>query len=126
MLRKIQKKLKQATNCEKLFIQGKYYVILNVKYVLSSAKLMDTMKTIQNHWKLFGCVQNVIFTTIKNIDFTLREQAKRLRNEMRCSDLQRKPVETHRNDVSATVMSGYKVTDCTNDLWIQNLRSTGI
>ena len=113
----------------------------------------------QSLWMSFGSVLNAISTYIINQNITVREQARKLRKEMRCSELLTKAVEICRNDVSPRngvnrkwqaggksrfiyLPPGYNNDPCmlrhtagcsfyqgqciTNDLWIQNVRSTGI
>jgi hypothetical protein len=74
---------------------------LNVQNAEKNVNLKPITKIIQNLTMSFGFVLNVIFIYITNQNITLREQARKHRKMMRCSDLWRKPRETSRNEMSA-------------------------
>lgn len=87
---------------------------------------MDITRIIINLLKLSGCVLSVIFIIIKNIEFTLRDLTIRLRKQMRKSELLTKAVEANPKRFARLIFQVNKVTESTNDLWLQNLRSSGI
>jgi hypothetical protein len=102
------------------------YVHHIAKFANAKQRFMDTMRITTSLSKSFGCVANVISITINNIDFTLNDLTRRLRKEMRKSELVRKPLEGNPKRFPRQLWLVTKVTERTNDLWIQNLRSTGI
>jgi hypothetical protein len=69
---------------------------------------MPIMKIIQTLMMSFGSVQRVISIYITSINTTLREQARKHRKVMRCSEPKRKPWEILRNEVSAMFIHGHK------------------
>ena len=91
---------------------GKLIDQISVLSAKKSAFLMLTMKIIQNLSMFCGYVLLVIFFIIINQNITLREQARKLRNQMRCSEPKRKPWEICRNDISAYL---FRLTS--NSMW---------
>jgi hypothetical protein len=81
--------------------QENSFVPINVLDVRKNVFHMHIMRIIQNLSKSFGCVQLAISIIITNQNITLREQARKQRKLMRCSDPKRKPWEICRNDISA-------------------------
>ena len=75
--------------------------LINVLNALRNANLMHIMRIIPNLLMSFGFVLYVTFTYIINQNITVREQARKLQMEMRCSEPLTKAVEIRRNDVSA-------------------------
>ena len=83
---------------------------LGLKYALNVVKNVSRMpitRTIQNLLMSFGYVPYAISTYITVQNITVREQARKLRKKMRCSDPLTKAVETCRNDMSANVKQFY-------------------
>lgn len=115
----------------KLMLKGER--LLNRQFVqfaiVRQKKLKDIMQIIPSLWKLSGYVRNVI-TTFINLskimcslnDQTLRALNKRMRWPEHYGNIMR------RGEIPSRLeFLGHKVTDLiTNDLWVQNLRSTGI
>lgn len=83
------------------FTMGKLLDQNFVKIARNLVEHMDITKTIQSLMMSYGYVLHVIFTYIINIKCTVREQARRLRKQMRCSDPLTKAVEISRNEISA-------------------------
>lgn len=80
--------------------QGNLFVLTSVQNAARNANRMRIMKITRNLWKLFGSVLCAISIYIINQNITVREQARKLRKGMRCSEPLTKAVEIHRNDVS--------------------------
>lgn len=135
MSMKIQKKAGVINSIEKLFRQTKLQKQNFVKFVAKKKiDLMGTMLIIQGLWTLFGSVKAVISTYINNY------HAKRLSVKTPNGEATvRTQEETLRGESEAVFPPLYimvsrwllplKVTalQCiTNDLWVNNLRSTGL
>jgi hypothetical protein len=99
---------------------------VGIKFAEKIQKHTVIMRITISLLKSFGCALNVIFIIIKNTDFTLRDLTRRLRKEMRKSEPLTKVVEENPKRFSRHLRMVSKVTERTNDLWVQNLRSTGI
>jgi hypothetical protein len=122
--------------------------LVNAPFVLVKTGLKLITLTTQNLLRLYGYVEDVILKFIKWLKLmgTVRGQVLRLRKEMRWSELARKPQEKgfkylFRRLYRSVGSAGLKVTErlrhtagcnfwqgqcITNDLWVQNLRSTGL
>lgn len=91
--RKILKKEELKKNYNIGLKPGKlldHCIVLNVNL---NVKFKLIMKIIQNLWMLFGSAKDVIFFYIMNINITVRDLTKRLRKEMRKSQLPTKAEE---------------------------------
>lgn len=84
-----------------LWKRGNLLDQINVLSVKKNVLLMRIMKIIQNPMMSFGYVLHAISIYITNQNITLREQARKLRKKMRCSEPKRKLWEMLRNEASA-------------------------
>jgi hypothetical protein len=72
-----------------------------------------------------GTAQHVTYLTIKNIILTLNDLARKLLLEMQKSELVTKAPEEEPKSFSRLLNKQViKVTECTNDAWVLNLRAT--
>jgi hypothetical protein len=97
-------------------MQSKQEKLLDQTIVQNALKFVNLkliMKTIQNLTMSFGYVLNAISIYIINQNITVREQARKLCKQMRCSDLSTKARDLHRNDVGAN-LSGWLLS---NSMW---------
>lgn len=96
--------------------------------IVRQKKLKDIMQITPSLWKLSGYVLNattIFINLLRSVcslnDQTLRALTKRMRWPEHYGNIMRK------SEISSRLEIGHKVTDLiTNDLWMQNLRSTGI
>jgi len=113
-IKEILKKEKLMTGQCMRSKQGNLFVLLHALSAKRNVNLMHIMRIIPKLLKSFGCVLSVIFTYIMNQNITVREQARRLRKEMRCAKPLTKAVEISRNEISAILKYGQQVID---SLW---------
>lgn len=108
---------------------------LSVLFAIVRAKgLKDITQIIPNRWKSFGCAVNAItiYTNLlKNVCSLNDQTLKTLNERMRWPEHYGNIVR--RSEISSRLRYKVKVTSLsyqgqciTNDLWMQNLRSTGI
>jgi len=118
------KNLEQNRKLEERSIAKNLFDLPFVLSVNAFVDLMHIMKIIQNLLKSSGCVLLVIFTIIKEIDFTLIDLARKLRKEMQKSGLTTKALEGNPKRSPRLRNQVNKVTERTNDAWVINLRAT--
>jgi hypothetical protein len=88
---------------------GRIFAVSVIKNVCH----MHIMRIIQNLMMFYGYVQYAIFIYITNTNITVREQARKHRKMMRCSDPVTKVLDLHRNDVSANDLSSWLTSNST-------------
>lgn len=136
IMRHIKTNTKQDENLHMQLNLVKLFDLIFVKYVeILIKKYMDTITTIQNHMMSFGyAVLATDIYTEKSI--TVRDLMIKLLLEMRKSELPTKAEEvksksfarhiTYNMCMVSTERESNRKQCITNDLWVQNLRSTGI
>lgn len=99
-IKKTPKKEGFTTELCMLLKQESSFVQASVHIAIKSVYHMLIMRIIQNLMRLFGYVPIAILNYIINTNITVREQARKLCKQMRCSELLTKAVEICRNDIS--------------------------